>query len=232
MDELYAAERILRLLCGRARAAEMTGDLLEQGDASPRVLWGLVLRVGFAASWRWVAAVAVVIPTSVLLLMKYMQWAMFTRSLPATSPSVQDMLHLVNAANCVWCASVLNASRRGFRNRFTVTGLSLTAMVLVMAYLSVSVPMGTLIGSCAVLLALLCFSVRALPAALLTMTVTSVAYGFAFHVFQGWIHMTRTTSARVLGFQLVGYWLLSFAVAGFVLGRMHALSDRVALSTN
>ena len=72
----------MTILCGRQRASEIVGDLLEQQNDGPASFWWMFLRVVFAMSWRWPVAIITAAMSILFALVRYVAFFQSTQSLP------------------------------------------------------------------------------------------------------------------------------------------------------
>lgn len=129
------AEGILTPLCGRQRASEVVGDLLEERSAGAASFWWMLLRVVFAMSWRWPVAIITAALSILFALVKYIAFFQSTQSLPQGTIQLARGADCMLACACVWSVVVLNTFRFGFRNKVNSVGVGFTLVLASMACL-------------------------------------------------------------------------------------------------
>ena len=221
MDKGHFAEGVLTLLCGRQRASEIVGDLLEQQNAGSASFWWMLFRVVFAMSWRWPVAIITAAMSILFALVKYVAFFQGNQSLRGGMSPLSWGVECMLACACVWSVVVLNTFRFGFRNYINSAGIGMTVLLAVMACLELYpwVPWVMSIAPVAVLAyAGLCLSRRSLRAPFCCVVASAVSYAGAFYVF---MHlMSRPPlSPRLLALEFFGYWSLSFILEAWVLSQ-------------
>ena len=228
MGKTYLAERVLRIVCGRPRATEVVGDLLEQGGVSQTELWWVVFRMMYAMSWRWLIAIVLAALTSLLAITRYVSAS------PQFHSEFPEPLWLrwgvgcMLAALCAWTATLLNAFQFGIRDRLTYVSAGFSGVCVALAFCGWSPHIRPIASLTLLAFTSVCLSLRALRAAFVSLLLTAGAYAAVFVMTESWIRITKDASRMLLVTQFFGYWFLSFLAAAWVLRRMRGMMDRDA----
>lgn len=223
MNSARGPESVLRIFCGRSRASEIVGDLLEQGKTNPTRLWRAILGVLFVMNWRWLAAMA----TWVAFLIADMSpVGMYVRRHAGEHVDPAFFLWTGRwslAGVCVMTAVLLNVFQFGFRNRITTLGLGWSVLLTAIAWLG-RVPH---IGSAALVLcftyAAVCLGLTQFRGPFLCLCASNLTYAGIFYLL---LHLLLNFSdpSPVLILRIVCLaWFLSFVSEAWVLVKTRRL---------
>ena len=235
MDKARIAEWILKFVCTKQRASEITGDLLEQ-EAGPTInFWLAIIRVVFAISWRWMVGYVfavtslwwALIPSQHFIVPKAQEhleqtrraWLANSHQAPL---SAGDWTHsaavLMGLSVLFWSVAALAISRYGVRDERGRAGALLASLLTLgsclawMRYAEYVIP--AVVGGTVVALLLNAGYRRAL----LCLVFASMAVAFIFistaFTMERYSHLASFYSAIIIGAAwfaspLAGAWILA-----------------------
>lgn len=219
MTDPRFAESVLSLACGRERAAEIVGDLLEQHPGQLEGVYLGVLRVLLATYWRNPAAMGTWL---LLLIPACAPFGFYVRSITDHHGDMSEIIwpsRCLLAWLCMLSTVVFSAFRLGFRNRVTQAGFG-TLVILAMIACLVHTPhrLGVAAGLCLLALAIVC-SLRTMLVPLLCSLVSALSFGAVFNASLGLVSRLHDPAPGLVFGCMLACWLVSSAIELSVLSQ-------------
>ncbi len=221
MDKAGFAELVLAPVCGRQKATEIVGDLLEHEAARRGSFWMALLSVLASSLWRWIAGIVLAGTSMLYGLVHYIN---AFQAKPSGAMNISWGIGCALVATCVWSAVVLNALRYGLRCRTTLVGLGFTSVFVAAACLKALPSIPPITAAAALGYGALCITIRPLRASFVTLIAAAAAHGGLFFLLMKLIVRPPVSSA--LGIELPVGWFLSSIVEAIVLTWVRQFSLR------
>ncbi len=220
MRRVQWLESVLACLCGRQRASEVIGDLLEQHDLASLSFASEVVGVAFALVWRSLAGAVLAMLAGMLFVTRFIDYAQVHGLLPSQESGWQYWsVKLMMAAVCVLSTAILSAVQTAWRDRVTVTAASVAGMLTASACLAWSDAAAYLVPSFLVvgLGALLAMSRARMAAA--CVAVASITFaGLFVGAMQLMGFFPQVKIALMVTF--FGGWFVSLLASGWLLKKL------------
>jgi hypothetical protein len=137
MRRVQWSETVLAYLCGRQRASEVIGDLLEQHDSASLSFAFAVVGVAFALVWRSLAGAALAIVGSMFFVAQFTNYAAVHGYLPTENSGWRYWSgNLMLSAASVLSVAILNAMRTAWRDRVTYSAACVAGVLTISACLA------------------------------------------------------------------------------------------------
>ena len=227
MHKAKLAELLLTMVFGRRRASEVVGDLLEQETGSKGSFLVSILSTLIFVTWRWGAAIAVAVISTLIALNLYGQHFSDAQH-EMTQPKWAMICVLVSS--CIWSVVVLNAIGFGINSKLNRVGLGLSILLAIVA----CVKSHPFVPGCAIFVVAGCIATCMARSSLRrefgTLVASTAAHAAVFSgIFFCLINSLSDpqTGIALIGMHFYSYWLLSliFGAMTLVYTRRVFLSD-------
>lgn len=213
MPKETLAEIVLTIACGRARASEILGDMLELYGLSSYKIYTAVLSVVLPAAWRFVFSFVILASSTIALLTEYVKHKYL--AVQQVGSAVPHGVLWSLAALCFWSVLVQNLSKFGFKDR-----LNPVAAIMVALLMTCAVAEGSRYEDFAIAGTVLCvlalLSNALLRRSLGCVTLSAAVYAGVFMLGVSPVgYSLRSVTVVIL--ELVLAWLLSFQAERWVL---------------
>jgi hypothetical protein len=224
MDKAGLAEWILGCICGKQRASEIIGDLLEQESPSSIGFWWTVFLVLLALIWRWVAGIVAAAAFPFFGMVAYATFVASKVPVPLDNHAWSAWaFRIMIAGACAWSVVALNAFRFGVQEDLTKVGAS-WAIVLTAVGCSIRLPFAQFVCPMVMLACIaLCLLHRSFRRPFLCILSAAGSYAGMFALLVSLLSRPSTVSARVLIIELFGCWFASIVFEAWVLARTRRL---------